>query len=285
MSNSLSRLFPAPHETVPLRGLYLGLTLHTQGSPAKPLVYANFLSSLDGRIALEDAEGRAYLPKNLTTPDDFRLFQELQAQADCLITHGGYLRALQAGRLGNILQVGQREGSSDLALWRLAQGLKPQPDIVVASASLDFPMPDGLQEFGQNCLIATGQQADPAKIARWEKEGYEVIKAGSGSWVEGGALVKELGKKGYRSLYLVAGPDMLDTMIRDGQLGLLFQTITHQLMGGEAFRTVSPGPEFGPFGHLKLRSLYYDSNSPEGTGQWFCQFEVIGQNDSTGSQG
>jgi len=276
VSGPFYRLFPPPCETVGLRGLYLGLDLHRLGTPGQPFVYANFLSSLDGRIALEDAEGVAYLPKSLTTPDDFRLFQELQAQADCLITHGGYLRSLQAGRLGNILQVGLREDGADLARWRAGHGLKPQPDIVIASASLDFPMPDSPRAHGQTCYIATGQRADPAKVGHWQGQGYEVVFAGEGRRVEGGLLVRALGMRGFRCLYLIAGPDMLDTMVRDGQLGRLFQTITHQLMGGLAFRTVSPGPEFGPLGRLKLRSLYYDPSSPDGTGQWFAQFDTIG---------
>lgn len=276
MTGPIQRLFPPPCGTVGLRGLYLGLELYRQGTPEKPFVYANFLSSLDGRIALEDAEGVAYLPKSLTTPGDFRLFQELQAQADCLITHGGYLRSLQAGRLGNILQVGLREDSADLARWRLEQGLKPQPDIAIASASLDFPMPPSIRDHGQNVYIATGQKADPAKIGYWQAQGFEVIVAGEERKVEGAALARALGARGLSRFYLIAGPDMLDTMVRDGQLSRLFQTITHQLMGGLAFRTVSPGPEFGPGGHLKLLSLYYDPDAPDGTGQWFAQFDNIG---------
>jgi len=276
LTGPLYQLFPPPCGQASLRGLYLGLGLHRLGTPAKPFVYANFLSSLDGRIALEDTEGVAYLPKTLTTPDDFRLFQELQAQADCLITHGGYLRSLHTGRLGNILQVGQREDNADLARWRIEQGLKPQPDIVIASASLDFPMPDSPRAHGQTCYIATGRQADPAKAAHWRSLGYEILYAGEGTRVEGGPLVRALGERGLSCLYLIAGPDMLDTMVRDGQLNRLFQTITHQLMGGLAFRTVSPGPEFGPVGHLKLRTLYYDPDSPDGTGQWFAQFDSMG---------
>ena len=276
MSRPVYRLFPPPYEAVTLRGLYLGLNLHQVGTAEKPFVYANFLCSLDGRIALEDSGGEAYLPKSLTTPDDFRLFLELEAQADCLITHGGYLRSLEAGKLGNILQIGQRKEAADLAQWRVEHGLKPQPDIVVASASLDFPMPGSIREHGQTCYIVTGKNADPAKINYWRGQGYEVIFVGEGKRVEGAPLVRALGERGLRSLYLIAGPDMLDTMIRHGKLSRLFQTITHQLMGGLAFRTVSPGPEFGPVGHLKLRSLYYDSSSPDDTGQWFAQFDILG---------
>jgi riboflavin biosynthesis pyrimidine reductase len=273
MSQKIFRLYPPPFEEAPLRGLYSRLNLHCLGTPESPFVYANFLTSLDGRIALEDAKGETYLPKSLTTPNDFRLFLELQCQADCLITHGGYLRSLAANRLGNILHIGSHEAGRDLPAWRAAQGLPPQPAVVVASASLDFPMPASIREHGQVCYIATGSQADPAKVAFWRDQGYEVIFAGQGTLVEGAALTRRLGELGYRTIYLIAGPHMLDTMVRDGRLSRLFQTITHQLVGGEFFRTLLPGPELGPSGHLKLVSLYYDPDSPKGAGQWFAQFE------------
>ncbi len=273
MTQTILRLYPPPYTEIPLPGLYLSLNLHRRGTPEAPFVYANFLSSLDGRIALEDAAGETYLPKSLTTPNDFRLFLELQCQADCLITHGGYLRALAERRLGNILQIGAHESGRDLPAWRAEQGLPPQPAVVVASASLDFPMPASIREHGQACYIATGERADPARVAYWRDRGHEVLFAGRGTQVEGGALTRRLGELGYRTLYLIAGPSMLDTMVRDGRLSRMFQTITHQLMGGELFRTLLPGPELGLFGHLKLLSLYYDPDSPAGAGQWFGQFK------------
>ena len=273
MPTNLLRLFPPPCERVTLRGLYLNLGLHRRGTPEQPFVYANFLTSLDGRIALEDAAGEPYLPKSLTTPDDFRLFLELQCQADCLITHGGYLRSLAQGRLGNILQIGGHEAGADLPAWRREHGLPAQPAIVIASASLDFPMPASIREHGQTCYIATGADADPRRVAHWRDQGYEVLLAGSGRMVEGAALTRQLGERGLRTLYLIAGPHILDTMVRNERLTLMFQTITHQLMGGEAFRSLVPGPEMGPFGHLNLVSLYYDAAAPNGAGQWFAQFE------------
>lgn len=272
------RLYPPAHEPVPLRGLYLKLGLHRRGDARAPFVYANFLTSLDGRIALEGADGVAYLPKTLTTPDDFRLFLELECQADCLITHGGYLRSLAEQRLGNILQIGDHEQGADLVEWRVKNGLPPQPAIVIASASLDFPMPASLMERTQPCYIATGANANPRRVAYWRDQGFEVITAGQGQSVEGRALVNKLGALGYKTLYLIAGPQMLDTMVREGQLSCLFQTITHQLMGGESFKTLVSGPEMGPFGHLKLGSLYYDPESPSGAGQWFARFDCFNGN-------
>ena len=274
MSKQLLRLFPTPSETVPLRGLYLKENLHLRGEPGRPFVYANFLSSLDGRIALEDETGIPYLPKSLTTEDDFRLFLELHAQADCLVTHGGYLRALQEGRLGNILQVGVHELGFDLPAWRQAHGLDPQPAIVVASASLDFPIPESVKASGQRLMIATGQEADVDRVNDWEKMGYEVIRAGAGQEVNGGVLSRCLSERGFNTLYLIAGPLMLETMVREGQLAVLFQTISHQLLGGEAFRSMVPGPTLGNFGRVRMSSLYYDVDAGSGVGQWFARFAL-----------
>ncbi len=272
----IQRLYPAPSQEVFLQGLYLEQCIYELGSFEKPFVYANFLTTLDGRIALEDNHtGTSYLPKTMTTSDDFRLFLELHAQADCLITHGGYLRALAAGQLGNILQVGNSHNSADIVEWRRQRGLPAQPAIVVASSSLDFSLPQSISDHGQECIIATGENADSDRIAHWENQGYKVLRAGSHLQVEGAPLVSGLSQLGFRRLYLIAGPQMLDTMIRDRQLSRLYQTITHQLMGGEAFHTLLPGAQLGDLGHLRLNSLYYDPLSENGVGQWFIRFDTL----------
>jgi len=271
----IQRLYPLPSEEVSLKGLYLDQCLHELGTLENPFVYANFLTTLDGRIALEDSStGKTYLPKSITSADDFRLFLELHAQADCLITHGGYLRALEEGKLGNILQVGISENTQDIVEWRQQRGLKSQPAIVVASASLDFPLPESIAGHDQKCIIATGRNADTTRIKYWRDKGCKVLRVGRGARVEGAPLVASLSQMGFKRLYLIAGPEMLDTMLRDGQLSRLYQTITHTLMGGESFRSLLPGPELGAAGNLRLSSLYYDAVSDNGIGQWFVQFRT-----------
>ena len=274
MGIQVFQLYPPPHQKHAVNGLYLEHRVHEVGTTDSPFVYANFVSSLDGRIALKEAsDGSSYLPENLTTPTDFRLFLELLSQADCLITHGGYLRALAEDRLGNILQVGLSSDTEDLSAWRASNGLSRQPDIVVASASLDFPVPESIKQHNQTMLLATGRGADRQRVEYWETQGYQVIYAGNGKQVEGAPLVRALGGLGYKSLYLIAGPQMLDAMLRDRQLSRLYLTITHQLIGGVSFYSLLPGPVLGTVGHLQLLSLYYDSNYPAGAGQWFAQFE------------
>ena len=258
----LTELYPNPGRQASVKGLYLAHRLHTLGSAAAPFVYANFVQSLDGRIAVNDK-----LPESLRNSNDFRLFLELQAQADCLITHGGYLRAIAKGQLDNVLQVGITPQPRDLGRWRSEQGLSEQPAIVVASASLDFPLPESLA--GQRVCIATGNAADKERVLSWERKGYEVLRAGAQREVEGAPLVSALSRLGFKSLYLVAGPLMLATMLRDKMLSRLYLTISHQILGGENFHTLFRGEKLEVPAQFKLRSLHYDSAKP----QWFAQFD------------
>jgi riboflavin biosynthesis pyrimidine reductase len=270
MSAEVLPLYPGGGAARPVKGLYLDHRLHEIGSVESPFVYGSFVSSLDGRIAVyEQGSEDTDVLDGLTSPADFRLFQELQAQADCLITHAGYLRALDKGRLGNVLQI----QAGDLVDWRKRNGLAPQPAIVIASASLDFPVHPSILEHGQPLYIATGRRADPARVQEIREHGHHLFFAGDGTMVEGVPLVAALGELGYRSLYLLAGPIMLETMLRDRALSRLYLTIRHRLLGGEHFSTLIHGPRLGEAGKLALRALYQDA---EGS-QWFAQFDCAGR--------
>jgi riboflavin biosynthesis pyrimidine reductase len=273
MSSRLLRLYPAPPQEVPLAGAYLARDLPALGSAAAPFVYGDFVASLDGRIALHDpGTGASHVPQVLRSAGDFRLLLELIAQADCLVTHGGYLRAIAEGRLDDILQVGLGEGTGDLARWRERRGLAPQPAVAVASASLDFPLPPSLARHGQRVLIATGAAAPAAGRERFRAAGFEVIIAGKDRFVEGATLTRALGERGFRSLFLLAGPRMLETMLRDGMLDRLYLTLVHRLLGGQHFHSLIAGPELGPAGRLRLAALHYDAAA--GTGECFAEFDV-----------
>ncbi|WP_432744537.1 dihydrofolate reductase family protein [Methylobacter sp. G7] len=275
MHSKLLRFYPDPCKKVSLKGLYLNHRLHELGTAGCPFVYANFLSSLDGRIALEDtAQQSTYIPKHITTASDFGLFMELHAQADCLITHGGYMRALGEGRLGNILQVRNK----DLVEWRRNHGLQLQPAVIIASASLNFPLHDSLKEHGQDVYIATGINAAPDRIRYWQDLGYPLLFTGEDNMVHGAPLIDALSGLGYKTIYLIAGPQMLDTVIREQQLSRLYLTMTHQLIGGKDFRSLLTGSTLGPEGNLILEAMYYEQDSPPGSGQFFMQF---GQERST----
>jgi riboflavin biosynthesis pyrimidine reductase len=275
MPAEILELYPHSGTTRALEGAYLAHELNALGTPEQPFVYANFVSSLDGRIAVVEADtGESYVLEDLTSGHDWRLFQELQAQADCMVTHGGYLRALAARKFDDILQVGLAKQAMDIGRWREARGLTRQPAIAIVSRTLDFPIPHSLERHEQAVHIITAQGAPAERVASWRERGCEVVLAGPGESVEGAAMIRTLGARGYARLYLLAGPQMLETVLRDRSLSRLYLTLTHQLIGGEAFHTLTTGPRLGRAGRLQLHTLYYDALAPKGTGQWFASFDV-----------
>ena len=272
MAKKLLQLFPQSSEKQELKNLYLYKHGWFSANTKQPIVAANFLSSLDGRIAIGTSK-KSYteLPKTLTSQEDFRLFLELHAQADCLITHGGYMRSLATNNLGNILQLPNNKDCEDLYNWRALQGLSPHPALVIASSSLDFQMHASIKDNDQQVYIATGQQADRDKIKKWQDEGYEVLVTGKSDAVEGKPLIAALAAKNYAHIYLIAGPKMLHTMIDDQQLSKLYLSFSHQLLGGEFFRTKVDGPVLNS-PKLELNSLFYDESSENKHGQFFSSY-------------
>lgn len=274
------QLYPQPSgagQTRALSGLYLNHRLHRRGAPGRPFIYGNFVTSFDGRIALTGDDRQAYVPASLTTVSDWLLFQELQAQADCLVTHGGYLRALARGQLDDILQIGTTDDNDDAAAsslrrWRQDNGLPAQPAVVVISHSLNFPVPTSLKTHRQAFYIVTTTAADRTRVKLWRSKGYEVIFSGGGRWVEGEPLVAVLAELGVRSVYLQAGPLIAGALLRDGLLNRLYLTFSHQLLGGDGAFTLGTGPELSEAGRLTLESLYFDPKSECGTGQFFGCF-------------
>ena len=275
MPAELIELYPPTGARRALDGAYLAHDLHTLGTPQQPFVYANFVSSLDGRIAVVEADtGESYVLEDLTSGHDWRLFQELQAQADCVVTHGGYLRSLAAGKFPDILQVGLAKQVLDIGTWRSAHGLRRQPAIAIVSRTLDFPIPPSLEQHDQAVHIVTAEGTPPDRVKSWRDRGYDVLFAGGGASVEGTPLARALGARGYARLYLMAGPQLIETVLRDGSLSRLYLTMTHQLIGGERFHTLIAGSRLGQSGRLELNTLYYDAAAPKGTGQWFASFQV-----------
>jgi len=274
MSDFISQLYPTYKKNIELKGLYLKHKI-CKVSHSSPFFYANFVSSLDGRIAIKQTEKHYYeLPKSLENAHDFRLFLELHAQADCLITHSGYLRALEKGTLGNILQVGLQNGHEDLTSWRSQQGLKVQPDIIILSRSLNFNLPQTINNYDQRTTIVTSKNADKSKINYFRKSGHEVIETDSSGLISHTDVLNVANKYSYNHLYLITGPDFFQSMLKSKLLNRLYITINHKVIGGKDFMSITSGLESGLNLKLKLLKMYHQESSAANQGQWFAEFDV-----------
>ncbi|MFN2221501.1 MAG: pyrimidine reductase, partial [Candidatus Promineifilaceae bacterium] len=101
MEEPVLQLYPLPSQQRPLKGLYLAHDLREQEprTAGRPTIYSNFVTSLDGRIAIpHPSRPGMMVPKTTANERDWRLFQELATQADLIISSGRYLRDWADGR-------------------------------------------------------------------------------------------------------------------------------------------------------------------------------------------
>ncbi len=269
---SVIPLYPEAGPARPLKELYLERDVRPEGwaeNGRGPFIYANYIASVDGRISLRDASGFS-VPAALANARDWRLYQELAAQADVLIVSGRYVRQLAAGAAQAEPPVSTADEYADLLDWRRARGRPAQPDIAIVSASLDIP-PEPIRRLaGRRVLVLSTAHADGARKRALERAGAQVLPAGEAR-VEGGKLRERLREMGYATACMVAGPKVHATLAGAGALDALFLTTRHLLLGGDAgeFHTILEGPAMAT--RLALTTLHLD----EIGGQSFARYRVL----------
>lgn len=270
----LTQLHPQPAAQFPLKGAYLAHNLREQQVNGRAFVYANFVTSLDGRIAIPRADGSGLtVPGNVANDRDWRLFQELAAQADLIISSGRYLRDWAEGKAQEILQVDDPK-FADLRQWRQDKGLKPTPDIAIISGSLNFPIPDVLTADGRNVVVFTTADPDPERVAEIESKAGRVFVAGDENSVDGAEMVARMTELGYQTVYSAAGPKILHLLAAGGVLDRLYLTHAPRLLGGDPFSSIVEGGLFDTAVSFTLNTLYHDPAALDGLGQLFLSYNA-----------
>ncbi|HEY9200381.1 MAG TPA: dihydrofolate reductase family protein [Gammaproteobacteria bacterium] len=276
--DSVTQLYPVMQPELKLQGLYLQLLADDAREAGTPLVYTNYISSLDGRIAIDHpVSGERGVPGHITNPRDWRLYQELAAGADVLLVSARYLRELSLGKAQASLPVSDDPAFADLLEWRLQQGFKPQPAVVVLSASLDLPLSQlqALQHRGVYVATGAKHSASADRVQEIEQCGAHMLYAGDDSRVEGGRLVELLTGEGFRNIYSIAGPGVLETLVRAQVLDRIYLTQANRLIGGVSFDTLFEGHLLNPPADFSLRALYYDQHAGDSFAQLFGIYDLI----------
>lgn len=274
MTALISQIHPAPLKQRALKGVYLDAALPTQGRFG-PLIYANYVTSLDGRISVPAPNGQQTVPGNIANPRDWRLLQELAGQADLLLSSGRYLRELKAGTAQDILPIGRSPDFADIHAYRQAAGLKPQPDVAVLSESLDFPPPYPLLEQGRRIVVLTGQSPDPERVAALESAGLEVIPLFGVDRPGGSALANAIAELSYQRVYVITGPYVMHTLMAENLVDTLFLTTVHRLLGGQPFSTICEGPLLTNPPDYTLSQQFLDPYGPDGCTQTFSRYDRL----------
>ena len=268
--DNIWQLYPTPAREIALSGLYLNHDLRGQHEGlGRPFVYTNYVTSIDGRIAIPRPTGQGMMvPKATSNDRDWRLFQELAVQADCIISSGRYLRDYVEGKAQEILRVYDEPRFADLGRWRAARGLSRYPDLAVVSGSLDFPIPSFLTQEGRQVVVITHGAANRERVARLEDAGARAVVAGE-SEVRGRTAIAALGELGYRTIYMATGPRVHHLLLADDALDRLYTTVAHRLLGGQPFSSLVEGDVLQPAIGLRLHQLYFDPHALDGLGQQF----------------
>ena len=261
----LMQFYPSCKSFPAVDGYYLA-----DGFLAKPgaLLFANFVCSLDGRIATKEAVSPHFsLPRSLTTKEDLRFFLELGAHADCLVTHGGYMRAIHEGRLDNILNVGEHSLGGGLAAWREKMRLSPQPSVAVCSRTLDFPIPPSLSK--DRLLVFTTKGCSERQKAKLRGKCSKIEVLPDTERVTGNSLRSALVRDGFRRIYLCAGAELFESCLQDRCVDILYLTLMCKFIGGANFLSILKGDQINHEIPMELaRALCLTS----GQGQLFLTF-------------
>lgn len=201
-----------------LRDLYGG-----QLALEPPLVFANFVSSLDGVVDMPGTRGVGRVLSGDSQGDRF-VMGLLRACADAVLIGAGTLRA-SPGSTWMPEQAFPEQSAAFRELRRL-RGLRARPQVVVASARGDLdPAHPGLQ----GALVVTGESGAHHLPHNLDAEVLIVPEGPLGLDLQ--VMLGQLVRRGLRTILSEAGPSVTGQLLTQGLINELFLTLSPVLAG------------------------------------------------------
>jgi riboflavin biosynthesis pyrimidine reductase len=218
--------FDLPGELAEAYGGPLGFT--------EPRLYANFVSSLDGVVAIPDELQSSHLIGGGNEADRFGMGL-LRACADAVLIGAGTLRGSPRSRW--TAEHAYPPAAELYAEVRRRRGRPPQPTLAVltASGSID-PQHPGLAE---RTLVLTSENG-AAQLGRRLPGSATVVPIGCTAPLEPAAAIEALRAGGHELILCEGGPTVLGSLVDAGLIDELFLTIS-PLLAGRAPKRPRPG--------------------------------------------
>jgi riboflavin biosynthesis pyrimidine reductase len=199
-------------------------------------VYANFVATLDGVVAIPGLRNSNSVIADESDPDRF-LMGVLRAFADAVLVGAGVLRASPKGtwRAESIYPPAAESYS---ALRRQLE-LPEAPEIAVLTgvATIDRAHP----VLSGRAVVLTGDEG-AGRLAGNVPETADVVSLGAGHRFDGATIVAALRARGHRRILCEAGPHTFGALLDAEQVDELFLTTSPYLAGdagdGSRFRLV-----------------------------------------------
>jgi riboflavin biosynthesis pyrimidine reductase len=221
----------------------------------RPTVMANFVSTIDGIVALGTGELSGGGPiSGFHEPDRF-VMGLLRALADVVVIGAGTLRGSDAHRW-TPAHVHPASAAS-FAAWREAMGLPPAPTTVIVTAGGDIPTDHpGLADPAIPVVVAT-TPAGASRLGRSDVGGHVAVRTvETRDALAAHDVLRLATEDGARVVLTEGGPHLLGSFVDADLLDELFLTVSPQLVGrGGQERLglvegLSVAPEAGRWQHL-----------------------------------
>lgn len=188
------------------------------------VVYANFVSSIDGVAAIGGVEMSSAVISGGASADRF-IMALLRAVADAVVVgagtvreHGGPWTAQKAFPAGAESFSGLRAGIS----------ARESPTLVVVTASGELPA----EHPALTEAIVVTNAAGARSLAEGRVPVGEVIDVGDADRVDGAVAIDSLRDRGYQRILTEGGPRLMGAMLEASAVDQLFLTISPKLIGG-----------------------------------------------------
>jgi riboflavin biosynthesis pyrimidine reductase len=200
-----------------------------------PCLYANFVSSVDGVVALGPGHPDPGGTISGHSEADRFVMALLRASADTILVGAGTLRATPGHRWTP--EDVYPSAAADFAYLRRGLRRSPQPRLVVVSSSGDIDVDHPALQ--QDALILTNDAA--AKRLRSRIPATASVRSlGAAAELSGAAIVEVLRSEGCSAVLTEGGPTLIGHLLRAHVLDELFLTVS-PLLAGRSAATRRPG--------------------------------------------
>ncbi len=196
----------------------------------RPAIVANFVSTLDGIVALGggDLSGGGLI-SGFSEPDRF-VMGLLRSIADVVVVGAGTLRGSTDHAW--IAEHVHRRSAAAFQGWRAEMGLATRPTTVFVTASGDIPVQHpGLNDPATPVVIATTAAGAARLKGARVAEHVSIEPIASGSSVSGEDVAALGARLGARLILTEGGPHLLGALVESDLLDELFLTLSPQVVG------------------------------------------------------
>ena len=191
----------------------------------EPRLYANFVSTVDGVVAIPSVP-RANRLISADSESDRFVMGLLRACADVVLLGSGTLHGSPRSLWTPERAFPAAAGSFAVLRRRLGRSAEPELAVLTGSGDLDPAHP----ALEHGALVQT-TEAGAANLVGRLPSATTVVSLGGGAAVEPGAAVAALRERGHRLILSEAGPRVFGALVSAGLVDELFLTVSPILAG------------------------------------------------------